>query len=144
MASQLIAHSTVSIEADPETVWRCLTDSELVGKAFFDTRIESDWREGSPITISGEWQGKAFLDKGEVVSVVPYERLAYTHWSPLSGTADVPENYHTVTLGLTPADGGTRLELSQDNVGDEDELKHSEANWSTMLGNLKKLIEQRS
>ena len=30
--------------------------SELVGKAFFDTRIESDWREGSPVTISGEWQ----------------------------------------------------------------------------------------
>jgi uncharacterized protein YndB with AHSA1/START domain len=71
MASKLTAHADVSIDATPETVWRGLTDSGLVGKAFFDTRVESDWRQGSPITISGEWQGKAFQDKGEVVSVVP-------------------------------------------------------------------------
>lgn len=144
MTSQLTAHSNVSIAADPATVWGCLTDSELVGKAFFDTRIESDWREGSPITISGEWEGRPFRDKGEVVSVVPYEQLVYTHWSPLSGTADTPENYHTVTLRLAPADGATRLSLSQDNVADENELKHSEDLWSAMLGNLKELIEQRS
>ena len=144
MASKLTAHTDVSIAADPATVWRCLTDSELVGEAFFGTRIESDWREGSPVTMSGEWQGKAFQDKGEVVSVVPYEQLVYTHWSPLSGTADEPANYHTITLRLAPIDGGTRLALSQDNVADENELKHSEDNWSVMLENLKKLIEQRS
>jgi uncharacterized protein YndB with AHSA1/START domain len=144
MASKLTAHADVSIDATPDTVWRGLTDSDLVGKAFFDTRVESDWREGSPITISGEWQGKAFQDKGEVVSVVPYEQLVYTHWSPLSGTADEPANYHTITLRLTPRDDGTRLALSQDNVADEDELRHSEDNWSVMLENLKKLIEQRS
>ena len=144
MASKLTAHSDISIAAEPATVWRCLTDSELVGKAFFDTRIESDWREGSPVTISGEWQGTAFQDKGRVVSAVPDERLVYTHWSPLSGTADEPANYHTITLRLTPVDGGTRLALSQDNVADDTELKHSEDTWSAMLENLKKLIEQQS
>lgn len=144
MASKLTANCDVLIQADPETVWHGLTDSELVGKAFFDTRIESDWRAGSPVTISGEWHGKAFQDKGEVISAVPYEQLVYTHWSPLSGTADEPANYHTITLRLTPTDGGTTLALSQDNVADENELRHSEDNWSAMLEKLRKLIEQRS
>lgn len=144
MSPKLIANCEVVIDAAPPAVWAALTDSALVGEAFFNTRVESDWEEGSPITFSGEWQGKAFQDKGKIVRVVPNEELQYTHWSPLSGTPDQPENYHTITFRLTPRNGGTLLSLSQDNVADEDERKHSEDNWSAMLAGLKKLIEQRS
>ncbi|WP_117213458.1 hypothetical protein [Allorhizocola rhizosphaerae] len=34
------------------------TDSDTVGQAFFGSRVESDWREGSPITFTGEREGK--------------------------------------------------------------------------------------
>lgn len=143
MPRELTAHCDVVIDAGPAAVWAGLTDSELVGKAFFDSTIESDWQEGSPVTISGEWQGKEFRDKGQVVTVVPNQQLVYTHWSPLSGTADEPENYHTITVRLSPVGDGTKLSLSQDNVADETELEHTERNWSAMLENLKKLIEER-
>jgi uncharacterized protein YndB with AHSA1/START domain len=143
MPSELTANCDVMIDAEPDRVWSALTDSELLGKAFFDTTVESDWREGSPISFSGEFQGKEFHDKGQVMKVAPTHELVYTHWSPLSGTEDTPENYHTVTLHLTPANGGTKLALSQDNVGDEEERKHSEQTWSMMLDSLKKLIEQQ-
>src|SRR3712207_7239681 len=55
------------------------------------TTLFRSWRPGSPITWSGEWQGHAFEDKGEVLEVEPPHRLVVTHFSPMSGQQDVPE-----------------------------------------------------
>ncbi len=142
MAGDLTANSSVVINAEPAAVWAALTEPELVSKAFFGAQVESDWQEGSPITFRGEWEGKPFEDKGRIVRIVPNSLLEYTHWSPLSGVADDPENYHGVTFRLTPREGGTGLSLSQSNVTDEAEREHSERNWSMMLDNVKRLVEQ--
>ena len=42
-------------------------------------------------------------------------RLEVTHFSPLTGQEDVPENYHRVRYDLQPANGGTSVRLTQDN-----------------------------
>lgn len=67
--------------------------------------------------------------------------LEYTHWSPLSDTSDVPENYHTVTWKLAEMDDGTELTLTQDNNDTEKARDHSEENWEMVLSNLKELLE---
>jgi uncharacterized protein YndB with AHSA1/START domain len=72
----------------------------------------------------------------------PNRLLQYTHFSPLSGLPDKPENYHTVTITLTPAGNGTRVSLSQDNNANEQEREHSQTNWEMMLGSLKKFLER--
>jgi hypothetical protein len=36
------------------------------------------------------------VDKGAVLEVDPETRLKCTHWSPMGGSADEPENYHDV------------------------------------------------
>jgi predicted nucleic-acid-binding Zn-ribbon protein len=69
-------------------------------------------------------------------------RLRYSHFSPLAGLPDAPENYHAVTIDLT-ADNeqATRVALSQDNNKTKDARDHAEKNWNAMLANLKKVID---
>jgi uncharacterized protein YndB with AHSA1/START domain len=141
MAGTLTANSAVVIRSEPAEVWEVITNPALLSKAFFGAKVVTNWREGSAITFSGEWNGKPYKDRGTIMKVVPNRLLEYTHWSPLSGTPDEPENYHTVTFELTPSEGGTELALRQSNVNDENEREHSEKTWSLMLGNIKKLVK---
>ena len=77
-----------------------LTDSEMIQRYMFGAIVETDWKPGSPIAWRGEWNGKPFEDKGEVLEVLPYKFLKLTHFSPLSGQEDRPENYHTLEYEL--------------------------------------------
>ena len=85
MAQTFTATSSAKIKAEPATIWAALTDPATVSKAFFGAKVDTDWRPGSPITFSGEWQGKSFEDKGEVLEVKPAEVMRFTHFSPLTG-----------------------------------------------------------
>jgi uncharacterized protein YndB with AHSA1/START domain len=115
---------------------------EKIKQYLFGSDVKSDFKEGSPIVYRGEWQGKRFEDKGTVLKVEPQRLLVATHWSPLSGTPDTPENYHEVSYTLAPEGGATRLSISQDNNADEDEAQHSTEMWETVLKNLKGLLEK--
>jgi hypothetical protein len=75
--------------------------------------------------------------------VEPQRRLVVTHFSPMSGQEDVPENYHTLTYVLEPRGEGTHLSLSQDNNASAAEAAHSRDNWAAMLSALKNVVEGR-
>jgi uncharacterized protein YndB with AHSA1/START domain len=137
----IVATAEVDVAASPQVVWAALTDPEQVKQYMFGTELETDWQPGSPIRWKGEWEGKPYEDKGSVVRVDPERELVVTHFSPMTGQEDVPENYHTVSYELTGGDDGTHITLSQDNNGSEDEAKHSQENWSMMLEGLKKFLE---
>ena len=137
----LVANAQTSIEASVDKVWEALTNPEMIKKYMFGTTVSSEWKNGSPITWQGEWKGKAYEDKGEIKQIKPKTYLQYSHFSPLTGEADVPENHHTVTIKLTPENGSTTVALSQDNNKTEDARQHSENNWTMMLSELKKLLE---
>jgi uncharacterized protein YndB with AHSA1/START domain len=141
MGEKFTAKASTLINADPAVIWAVITDPRHMGQAFFDSAVDTDWRVGSPITFRGEWQGKKFEDKGEIVKVEPNEVLEFTHFSPLSGQPDTPENYHTVTFDLAPKDDGTELAITQTNAASEEERKHSEANWAKVLDNIKQATE---
>ena len=66
----------------------------------------------------------------------------YTHFSPLAGLPDTPENYHTVTIDLSAAGDRTRVSLSQDNNPTDKAREHSEKNWEAMLAGLKQFLEK--
>jgi uncharacterized protein YndB with AHSA1/START domain len=120
-----------------------LTDPELIAQYMMGSHVETDWRPGSKISWKGEFNGKAYEDKGEVLEVVPERLLRMTHFSALSGAADRPENYHTVSYALDDADGSTRVTLTQDNNASEEDAAHSGEMWSQMLAGLKKVVESR-
>ena len=141
MNNKYAAKATTTIKAPASKVWQALVNQEIIKEYLFDTEVTTDWQEGSAITYKGEWQGKPFEDKGKVLRVEPEKRLISTHWSPLSGVPDSPENYHTVTYTLSEQGDSTEVTITQDNNATEQEREHSEQNWRTVLDGMKKLLE---
>jgi uncharacterized protein YndB with AHSA1/START domain len=141
-----VVHLSKTIPAPADEVWRALTSPELASRYFLGARVESDCREGSPITFSGEWEGKSFKDKGEILEVRPGRRLTYSHYSPSSGE-DRPENYHTLTFDLEPrGDEATKVTLTQANLtggvkqADIDHRADYEKNWRALLDSLSEAV----
>lgn len=141
MDQQFTATASTTIHASASRVWDALTQPQLIKQYFFGTNVVTDWKVGSPIYYRGEWQGRSYEDKGTVVTVEPNKRLVSTHWSPLAGVPDTPENYHTVTYLLSEHDSSTDVTIMQDNNASEEEKQHSEQNWKMVLAGLKKLLE---
>lgn len=136
------AINEVTIEAPQADVWDALTNPEKVKRYMHGTEMSTDWKEGSPITWTGEWKGKPYQDKGEVLEVEPEKLLKYTHWSPMGGSEDRPENYHTLTYVLAGSDGRTILTLRQDNNPTQEEAdKMARENWAPVLKGLKETAE---
>ena len=141
MGTNLIAKSTIIVNAPASKVWQALTDPKLIKQYLFGTDAKSDWKEGSTLTYSGVWEGKAYEDKGKILKVVPEKLLETTYWSSMRGLPDQPENYNKVTYQLSAENGSTTLTITQDNVKTEQEREHSEKNWGMVLQGLKKLLE---
>jgi uncharacterized protein YndB with AHSA1/START domain len=133
--------TALTINAPAAEVWKGLTDPEIVKEYFFGTKLESDWKVGSPIVFSGEWDGQRYEDKGTILEIAPGEYVKYSYWSSMSGTEDKPENYANVSYRLTEDNGVTTLDITQDNIKDEAQKEHSEQNWQMIMGGLKKIME---
>ena len=141
MNNKLIAKATIKINAPASKVWNALMDPELIKQYLFGADVISDWKEGSPVIYKGVYQGKAYEDKGNVLKADPEKLLVMTHWSPLSGTTDSPENYHKVTYELVTENGSTQLTITQDNNSSAEEQAQNSGFWQTVLEGIKKLLE---
>jgi uncharacterized protein YndB with AHSA1/START domain len=137
-----IARADIAINATKADVWTALVTPSAIKQYMFGADVVSDWTEGSGIVWKGEWQGKRYEDKGVIRRLEPGRKLQYTHYSPLSGLPDTPENYHTVTIELTVTGLPTNVVLTQDNNPTEEARAHSEQNWRTMLAKLKEYVER--
>jgi len=82
----------------------------------FGTTLISVWKEGSTIVWKDEWQGKKCEDKETILKLKPQRMISYSHFSPLSGLSDAAENYHTVTVVLSPDKNGTFVTLSRTTI----------------------------
>jgi uncharacterized protein YndB with AHSA1/START domain len=141
--NNLIAQASTTIAAPVAAVWEALTNPALIKQYMFGTDVVSDWREGSPIVWRGEVKGRRYEDKGTILKLVPQHMLQYSHYSPLSGLPDEPQNYHTVTIEMVGQGTLAHVSLSQDGSGSAEERDHSAKNWAMMLQGLKELVEKR-
>ncbi len=136
------ARASIRVEAGRDDVWHAITDPDTIARYLFGSRVETDWREGSPIVFRGEWEGKPYEDKGTILEVVPRERLVTSYYSPLSGKPDVPESYQTISYLLADAgDGATELTITQAGCADAEEAERMGANWGMTLESLKAVVE---
>jgi uncharacterized protein YndB with AHSA1/START domain len=145
--AETTASASTTIAAARGRVWNALTDPQLIRQYFMNTTVNTDWQVGHPITFTGTWQDKEYEDKGSILSFEPEEELSFSHWSPLTGTDDTPDNYHVVRITLSDDDGGTRVTLEQSNLNggvtdaDRKSREDYEKNWKGVLDGLKKVVE---
>jgi uncharacterized protein YndB with AHSA1/START domain len=137
-----VAKVSTVIDAPKEEIWEALTDPAAISQYMFGTKVATDWTEGSPITWEGEWEGQRYQDKGMIREVRPPQVLEYSHFSPLSGLPDEPENYHTVRIEVVDEGPTTKVTLIQDNNETAEARDHSEKNWQAMLDGLKSVVEE--
>ncbi len=141
-----VAQVSKTIDAPADKVWETLTTADPSNTFFMGATVDSDFQVGSPITFSGVHEGKSFEDRGQVLIADPQRRLSFSHFSPMSGAPDTPDNYHTVTIDLRPADEGTEVVLTQANltggVSDTDRENRAkfEKNWAGVLDGLAKAV----
>jgi uncharacterized protein YndB with AHSA1/START domain len=140
--SDHIATATTDVAAAPERVWAALTDPEQIAVYMQGSQVSTTWEVGSPITWDGEYDGRAYQDKGEVLTYDEPHVLSVTHYSPMMGQPDEPESYHTLVYTLTVADQGTHLELTQDGNDSEEQAEQFSQSWQTMLDGFKALVER--
>ena len=143
MNTALIASTSVTITAPAADVWEALVSPAAIKEYMFGATVTSEWVVGSPIVWKGEWQGRAYEDRGIILEFVRERVLEYSHFSPVTGNADLPENYHIVTVQLLDDGAQTHVSLSQDNNPTEQARKEAERNWSVMLAGLKHFVEHK-
>jgi uncharacterized protein YndB with AHSA1/START domain len=140
MDKQLTMSESISIHAPTASVWSAITDKQKIKSYFFGTDVDSDWEKGSPVTWSGEWEGKHYEEKGEVLEVEKGKMLSYSYLS--TGREDVPENYSVIVYRLEEnGNGQTNFSITQSNFANQEACDHSKENWKGVLAGLKKVAE---
>ncbi|MEQ8683865.1 MAG: SRPBCC domain-containing protein [Imperialibacter sp.] len=141
MKREHISNVSIDIQATPEAVWDALVTPAIAKKYFFGADVASDWKEGSPITFTGEFGGNKYLEKGVLLTIIPGSRLQYTHWSSLESLPDEPENYRTWTFDIEAKEGLTQLSVTEDNIPTEMQQKRSDEFWAGVLLTIRQLLE---
>jgi uncharacterized protein YndB with AHSA1/START domain len=138
-------NKTIAIHAPVSKVWSALTNPELMKQWVSEghININSDWKEGSSITFSGNWHGIDYDDKGTILKFEKEKIFQYTYWSKFTRLTDSPENYTVVEFDLIPAENQTILLLNVDNIANDAMYGHIKFYWGTTLELLKKIIESK-
>ena len=140
MAGKLKVSSSIKINTSVSRAWQALTDPDLIKQYMFGTTVKSDWKLGSAITYTGEWEGKSYEDKGQIMDVIPFKLLHTTYWSSMSGKLDKPENYVNVIYEVAPDGDNSIVTITQDGIEDEAGVEHMKKNWSMVLEGMKKIL----
>ena len=141
MDTSLAVEKSVLINASRPKIWKTLTDPSLIKEYLYGTETITDWKVGSDLIFEGEWQGKAYKDKGHILEHTPEEILSYDYWSGFSGMEDVPENYSTVTYSLEDVGDAVRLSVVQKGFATKENQEHSEQGWAGVLSKIKEIAE---
>lgn len=139
--AEFTATAKTDVAATPERVWAALTNPEEIAIYLQGSRVTTTWEVGSRITWAGEYDGRSYQDRGEVLIYDRPRVLSVSHYSPLMGEPDQPENYHTLVYTLIASGDGTHLELNQDGCTSEEQASQFSQNWQAMLDGLKTHVE---
>lgn len=144
MSANFSSKTETTITAPASKVWKALTTPEVISEFMFGTKVETDWKIGSPIKWHGGYQGKTYEDNGTILQVLPEKLLQHTYHSSMSGLEDKPENYFNVTYELEENNGETLVTLTNSNLPDEKARDHADKNWQGVLQKLKEVVERET
>jgi uncharacterized protein YndB with AHSA1/START domain/DNA-binding transcriptional ArsR family regulator len=129
----------IYIRTTPEKLWQAITDPAFTRQYFYGSRVQSDFRVGSPIAHLDD-AGGHMLD-GKIVEVDPPRKLVHT----FSATHDEEERKDRpsrVTWEIVPRGQACLLRLTHDDFDGETRTYRSVgAGWNPVLSGLKTLLE---
>ncbi len=137
----MIFSQTIEINAAIPEVWDALINPAIIKEYLYGTQAVSDWKVGSKLTFSGEWEGKSYEDLATITAMEPEKRFAYRYWSSFSGKENLPENYANVCFTLLAQGNKTVMTIEQDGIADKDAMEHSEIAWRQVLDKFKEVVE---
>lgn len=105
--------STIKIKASVQRVWDILTKPEFVKLWQYGSELSTDWKVGSDIKFTAQWDGKIFEQWGKILDVRQNELIKYSLFAPRPDLEDKPENYFVMNYILTADSGQTNLEIIQ-------------------------------
>jgi uncharacterized protein YndB with AHSA1/START domain len=127
------------IRTTPEKLWSALTDTDFMQQYWFNARVESDFKMGSPWKIVLE-DGRV-ADTGEILESKPPKRLVIK-WRNEFKPELKAEGYAICTMELEPVADAVKLTITHSI--DKENAKFIEAvsgGWPKVLSNLKSLLE---
>ncbi len=135
--------ASININASTAEVWNALTNKELIKEYFFGTDANTDWKEGSPISFTGTWEGTTYEDKGTILKIEKEKLLQHDYWSSFWGNDVGTDERSVITYEITGNETAeTTLTVKQDGFKDASSRDHSTGNWQGILKNIKKLLEK--
>jgi hypothetical protein len=134
---------SILICATPINIWKVLTDPELISCWITEqqTKIVSEWNEGSAIIFESEWYGKKIQDTGWIQKLEPGKIFRYSYWSKIFRLPDLPENYAIIEFMLKDENGKTLLSVKHSNLLMEAGYDHANYYWKIALHEIRKLAE---
>jgi len=142
MNKQLTLTTSIIINAPFDKVWFALTDKETIKQYFWGTETITDWKEGSPISFTGTWEGTTYEDKGFILKIEKEKIFKHSYWSSFWGTDYNPNDFSVITYELIKNGNQTNLTVTQEGFKDEQSRDHSIGNWQGVLENIKNLLEK--
>jgi uncharacterized protein YndB with AHSA1/START domain len=127
------------IATTPERLWEALTGGEFTKQYWYDRRIESDWRVGSPMRFY-DGDSDTVTDDGVVLESDPPRRLAYT-FRPAEMPVGTRQGYSRVTFTIEPFKGVVKLTLVHDELVSEEMAEAFREGWAPILSSLKTFLE---
>lgn len=138
----IIISVSIEINTPISKVWEALVTPAIIKEYMFGTQTTSDWKVGSKITYSGNWEGKVYEDGGIITEFVENKVFESTYFSSMSGEDNIPDNYSLVRYELSENENVTILKVIQDNIKDDTRAEHSKSNWNYVLKLLKDIVER--
>lgn len=141
LSNQTFVYTTY-IRTNPERLWQALTNSEDTERYFFGSKLQSSWKLGENVSFFREEK----LDvTGELVEVIPYEKLSYTWSAPEDPT--LRNEPSVVIFSLKEMDDTVKLTLIHSNLAESDIVDASDTflgannGWPAIMSNLKSYLE---
>jgi uncharacterized protein YndB with AHSA1/START domain len=121
------------IATTPEKLWAALTTAEFTRQYWFGRSVESEWKIGSPVTITTP-EGTVEV-KGKVLDAQANTRLSYT-WGSGTGTDNT-----TVVFEITQMGPLCKLVITHDIDLNAAGAQQAANGWTFILCGLKTILE---
>lgn len=126
------------IETTPEKLWEALTNSEFSRRYWWDTRVVSDWKVGSPFSLV---LNDRTTDVGEVLQADRPRRLSYTFHHVLNEAAR-KEPPTRVTFVLEQFGELVKLTLTHEDFAEDNVIIDGiSKGWPAIMSSVKSMLE---